>query len=333
MRGTTYARGLRLAVFTAISAVAVASAAPAVADRREHEIAFQSGRGLDTGLQRIHRLQHDGSDVRRLLPARFDNSWVVAWSPDGDRFAFTTILELGYFEIHVARADATHIQRITTTGFVHDSSPAWFPGGDRLVFVSDRVAPESTTLPLSFDLFVTRLQPPLKPFNVTNRVGNDCGCYDPAFIFAAPSVSPDGKRIAFTSDIRETNNFDVYVIGRDGTGLRRLTTQAGVDAEPDWSPDGRSIAFNSDRDGDAELYVMRPDGRRVTQVTRNEDVRDIQPDWSPDGSRFAYTSDASGNDDIWVIDANGGHARPLTDDPAADERPAWRPRRAHRRDH
>ena len=145
MRGTSYARGHRLAVLTVVSAVALGSAAPAVADRRAYELAFQSERGLETGLQRIYRMQGDGSDVRLLLPARFDNSWDVAWSSDGGRFAFTSILEFGYFEIHVARADGTRIQRITSTGFVHDSGPAWFPSGDRLVFATDRVAPESTT--------------------------------------------------------------------------------------------------------------------------------------------------------------------------------------------
>ena len=277
-------------------------------------------------------MQRDGSNVQPLLPERFDNSFDVAWSPDGGRFAFTSILDPGYFEIHVARADGTRIRRITVTGDVHDAGPAWFPRGDKLAFVSDRVASDPTTFG-PFDIYVTRLRPPFELFNVTNNPGNDCGCYEPAFIFAAPSVSPDGKRIAFTSDVAETDNFDVYVINRDGTGLRRLTTEPGIDAEPDWSPAGHTIAFNSDRDGDAELYLMRPDGGGVAQVTRNEEVQDIHPDWSPDGRRFAFTSDASGNNDIWVIDTDGEDARQLTADPAVDERPAWRPRRGHHHDH
>ena len=326
MRGTTCVRGRRVLALAVV--VAVASAAPAAADGRDQEIAFQSGRGLDpaSNLQRIHRMDLDGSGVRPLLPDQFDNSFDVAWSPDGDRFAFTSILDPGYFELHVARADGTRIQRLTVTGDVHDAGPAWFPSGDRLAFVSDRVESDPTAFG-PFDLYVMRLRPPFAPFNVTNRPGNDCGCYEPAFIFAAPSVAPDGRRIAFTSDIAETDNFDVYVINRDGTGLRRLTTEPGIDAEPDWSPDGRTIAFHSDRDGDAELYVMRRDGRGATQVTRNEGVKDVQPDWSPDGRRFAFTSDASGNDDIWVIDTDGDDARQVTADPAVDERPAWRPRR------
>jgi Tol biopolymer transport system component len=316
----------------AIVAAALASAAPAIADRREREIAFQSGRGLDpaTGLQRIYSMESDGSNVRPMLPEQFGNSFDAAWSPDGRRFAFTSILNPGYFEIHIARADGTQIERITTTGDVHDAGPAWFPRGDWLAFVSDRVESDPTSFG-QFDVYITRLRPPYEAFNVTDNPGNDCGCYES--IFAAPSVSPDGYRIAFTSDVAETGNFDVYVINRDGTGLRRLTTEAGIDAEPDWSPDGQTIAFNSERDGDAELYVMRRDGRGVTQVTRNNVVADTQPDWSPDGRRLAFTSDAGGNPDIWVIDANGKRPRRLTANPALDERPAWRPLREHDHDY
>ena len=277
MLGTTCLQGRRLFVLAVIAATAL-SAAPAAAHRRDQAIAFQSGRGLDpaTNLQRIYSMRRDGSNVQPLLPERFDNAFDVAWSPDGDRFAFTSILDPGYFELHVARADGTHIRRITVTGDVHDAGPAWFPSGDKLAFVSDRVASDPTAFG-PFDLYTIRLRAPFEVFNVTDRPGNDCGCYDPANIFAAPSVSPDGRRIAFTSDIDETDNYDVYVINRDGSGLRRLTTDPGVDAEPDWSPDGRAIAFNSERDGDAELYVMRPRGGGLTQITRNEGTRTSSP--------------------------------------------------------
>ena len=50
------------------------------------------------------------------------------------------------------------------------------------------------------------------------------------------------------------------MIDADGTGLRRLTTAAGSDANPAFSPKGDLIAFESNRDGTPEIYVMNADG-------------------------------------------------------------------------
>src|ERR1041384_1480967 len=74
-----------------------------------------------------------------------------------------------------------------------------------------------------------------------------------------------------------------------------------------------SIVFQSDRDGDAEIYVLDPDGRAPRQLTAN-DVYDGNPDWSPDGARIVFTSDRDGDLDIYVMDADGSGSVRLTDD-------------------
>jgi Tol biopolymer transport system component len=52
---------------------------------------------------------------------------------------------------------------------------------------------------------------------ITSSGANNCGCYDPFNTFSAPSISPDGTRIAFTSDVAAPGvNLDVYVINADG---------------------------------------------------------------------------------------------------------------------
>jgi len=58
----------------------------------------------------------------------------------------------------------------------------------------------------------------------------------------------------------ENNNWDVYVVNPDGSGLQRLTDSPGRDGLAASSPDGRAIAFVSDRDGYWALYVMNADG-------------------------------------------------------------------------
>src|SRR3954470_6589935 len=163
------------------------------------------------------------------------------------------------------------------------------------------------------------------PVDVSDNLANDCACFEPFNVFAQPVWSPDKTRIAFTSDIAAPGrNLDVYVMNRDGTGLRRLTTDPGRDPEPDWSPDGRTIAFQSNRSGDNEIFLMTPRGRFQDPITDNT-AEDSQPDWSPDGRLIAFTSDRSGAPDIWVMGDDGTAATNLTHDALFDERPDWQP--------
>jgi hypothetical protein len=74
---------------------------------------------------------------------------------------------------------------------------------------------------------------------------------------------------------------------------------------------GERIAFVSDRDGNDEIYTMKPDGSDVRRLTTDR-AEDLQPAWSPDGSRIAFISNRGGSYQIWVMGADGQNARVLT---------------------
>ena len=114
-------------------------------------------------------------------------------------------------------------------------------------------------------------------------------------------ISPDGQRIAFASN-RSGGHFEIFVMDSDGTDARQLTfTVAPVsNTWPRWSPNGDWIAFQSNVSGVAQIYVIRPDGSDLHQIT-NSAVNQF-PAWSPDGTRLAVRRDA----DIYVLDLIGG---------------------------
>jgi TolB protein len=70
---------------------------------------------------------------------------------------------------------------------------------------------------------------------------------------ARPSWSPDGKRIAFTSN--RDGNYEIYTCGADGKGLKRLTEHPERDDYAAWHPDGKRIVTVSERNGKFDLYL------------------------------------------------------------------------------
>ena len=70
------------------------------------------------------------------------------------------------------------------------------------------------------------------------------------------SWSPDSERIAFASDGRARNNYDVWVMQADGSAQRNLTPDGTNEGVPVWSPDGRLLAFTSTAVADHCCYAL-----------------------------------------------------------------------------
>lgn len=109
---------------------------------------------------------------------------------------------------------------------------------------------------------------------------------------SSPVVSPDGKRIAFvvrTTDLQANRGrTDLFMIGADGKGMRRLTTDPASDFSPVWSPDSRRLYFLSTRSGRSQVWRLDLDGGEAQPVSDLPlDVGDLKI--SPDGSTLAFS--------------------------------------------
>lgn len=136
-----------------------------------------------------------------------------------------------------------------------------------------------------------------------------------------PQWSPDGQQLVFTGF---TNGFtDLFIINRDGTGLRRLTNDKFADLHPSWSPDGNAIAFVTDRGGDTDFDLLRFSNLRVAlyhldtgtmELLGNMDAgKNINPVWAPDGRSLAFVSDRTGFANVFLYDFADGQIYQLTD--------------------
>jgi len=86
-----------------------------------------------------------------------------------------------------------------------------------------------------------------------------------------PQVSPDGESVVFVrrqTDLEANKGrTDLWLVGADGTNLRRLTSHQAADSNPRWAPDGKSIWFISARSDSAQIWRIAIDGGEAEQVT------------------------------------------------------------------
>jgi TolB protein len=103
-----------------------------------------------------------------------------------------------------------------------------------------------------------------------------------------------------------------------GMGLSLLPGGAAGAAEP-------GIVFVSDRDGEPEIFTMRPDGTQVVQLTSNL-FWDTDPSWSPDAARLVFSSNRDGDDDIYLMNRDGTGVVNISNSGAGkDVQPDWAP--------
>ena len=147
------------------------------------------------------------------------------------------------------------------------------------------------------------------------------------------AVSPDGRRIAFTSLVNGW--LQIFVANSDGTGVTRLTNGNVDDDEPVWSPDGTRIAFqrwDTSVGGQADIVVMNADGSGQQVLTADHGrTNQSDPAWSaqPNEGEFimysSQTNDASGQAHLWRMRPDGSEKVQLTAGDVWDDQPTFSP--------
>jgi Tol biopolymer transport system component len=141
-----------------------------------------------------------------------------------------------------------------------------------------------------------------------------------------PSISHDGKQVAFVSGSKAGGNYDIYVKLIDVGTAVRLTTDPAADLGPQWSPDDRFIAFERLAEGSVEIYVIPALGgaeRKVTQThipsSWKADALQAQtgstPAWTSDGSALIVTDQdgaPGGSSALFLVPLDGSPRRRLT---------------------
>ncbi len=104
----------------------------------------------------------------------------------------------------------------------------------------------------------------------------------------ATAWSPDGKTIAFISNISGRNN--LWLVPAEGGWPTQLTVSDQRQTAPAWSPDGKWIAYMSDYDGDEQwdIFLVSPSTGQVVNLTNTREIAEESPTWSPDGRYLAY---------------------------------------------
>src|SRR3954466_8628986 len=217
-------------------------------------------------------------------------------------------------EVWISDYDGANQRRVTLGNELTAGPPAWSPDARAVAYSSWRKVATGGAI----DIYISRifqgmLENPTKGRSETNM---------------QPVFSPDGTRIAFTSN-RYDNNLEIYVMNVDGSGLRRLTNHPAADAVPTWAPNGAQIAFTSDRSGTPQIYIMSStDGSGLRKISSESNAD--RATWSPAPyNEIAFAARTGPGYDIKILNIASGETRQITFGEGSNESPAWAPNGRH----
>jgi len=243
---------------------------------------------------------HGGGGYQRITNNSTDD-YYPAWYPDGKRLLFTSERS-GYPSIWAKSANGVSgTQKLSWMGTC-DFSGDVGPHGKNIVFSSADTlyptiadvywhfsyspmvpqAPRSNPYYYSDPSWHPRWHPRIYRMDPNGARLTDLGSgFD-------PNISPDGKRIVYSSFVGGT--WDVWVMDINGQNKIQITTYPGNEIDPCWSPDGRWIAYSKSAPGSEagrgliedeywNIWVTNIETGENIQKTFSRYFRDLSPSW------------------------------------------------------
>jgi Tol biopolymer transport system component len=167
-------------------------------------------------------INSNGTNLQRLTTSsKSGNGWNLAptWSPDGSKILFSTNREMAGAQpiLYIMNADGSDQKRLGFIFPLNGTEPDWSPVTNNIVFVKN-----SNTKSEIWVMDAGSLFPGWTAKKITDNSGNN----------HSPVWSPDGKQIAFISDIYGNDN--VFIMNSDGSDMRRVTFGNYNDNHPSW---------------------------------------------------------------------------------------------------
>lgn len=230
-------------------------------------------------------------DSMRATRVTRDQRWIagLTWTADGREIVFSSNRG-GLYSLWRVPSRGGEPRLVEATG-PDVFSPSISKDGSRLAYVHRRV---------NINIWGVPLDGGASPQNLIHSTR----------LTLQPSYSPDGRRVAFTSD--RLGSWEIWVSSSGGANAGRITAMGGGQTgSPRWSPDGRYIAFDARPSGQSDLWIAAADGSMKRNLTASPSD-DFLPTWSTD-SRFLYfVSNRSGRDEVWRIGLDGEKPTQIT---------------------